>query len=83
MSDIEDTIDSRRLIIPGLAGLYKKFAPFSHAFMRFSTGLVLFPHGVQKVFTGSVARFADNIGKQGLPMPTFLAYATFVSEFVA
>ena len=83
MSDIEDTIDSRRLIIPGLAGLYKKFAPFSHAFMRFSTGLVLFPHGVQKVFTGSVASFADNIGKQGLPMPTFLAYATFFSEFVA
>jgi putative oxidoreductase len=83
MSDFESALDSRRLLIPALGGLYRKFAPFSYAFMRVSTGLVLFPHGVQKVFFGSIARSADSIAKQGLPLPTFLAYATDVAEFAA
>jgi putative oxidoreductase len=82
MSELEDTIDSRRLFIPGLAGIYRKLAPFSYALMRFSTGLVLFPHGVQKVFFGSVERYAATIGQRGLSMPTFLAYCTLFAEFV-
>jgi putative oxidoreductase len=79
----EDTIEPQRLFFPGLAGLYKKFAPLSYAFMRFSTGAVLFPHGVQKVFFGSAANYAGTIGQHGLPAPLLLAYATLFSEFVA
>jgi putative oxidoreductase len=76
-----ETVDTQKLIFPGLAGLYRGFAPCSYAFMRFAAGAVLVPHGVQKVFFGSIARYAEIIGSQGLPMPTLLAYLTFISEF--
>jgi putative oxidoreductase len=79
----EDTIEPQKLFFPGLAGLYKNFAPLSYALMRFSTGAVLFPHGVQKVLTASPARYAETIAQHGLPAPLLLAYATFFSEFVA
>jgi putative oxidoreductase len=80
---MEDTVDTQRLIFPGLAKLYQRFAPMSYGFMRFATGAVLFPHGVQKVFFAPVQRYVDTIAGRGLPMPTFLAYATFFAEFVA
>jgi len=38
-----------RLFFPGLAGLYQRFSPFSYALMRFATGAILVPHGVQKL----------------------------------
>jgi len=38
-----------KLVFPALAGLYRRFSPFSYAFMRFATGAVLVPHGIQKV----------------------------------
>ncbi len=40
---MDDNFDTRRLIFPGLAGLYERFAPLSYALMRFSAGAVLFP----------------------------------------
>lgn len=79
----DETILERRLIIPGLAGLYRRFAPFSYAFMRFCTGAVLFPHGVDKVFFTPVARSAAGIAAHGLPLPLVLAYCTYFAEFVA
>jgi len=81
MSD--GSVDANKLFFPGLAQLYRRFSPLSYAFMRFATGAVLFPHGVQKVFFGNVDRYAELIGGKGLPMPTFLAYCTLFSEFVA
>lgn len=77
------SIDTQRLVFPALGGLYRRFAPFSYAFMRFSTGAVLFPHGVQKVFFRPVEPFSHGIAAQGLPFPLFLAYCTYFSEFVA
>lgn len=79
----EDTVEPQKLFIPGLAGLYQKFAPLSYALIRFSTGAVLFPHGVQKVFFGSTERYAQTIAAHGLPAPLLLTYATLFSEFVA
>ena len=67
MSD--ESVERRRLIFPGLAGFYQSLSPYSYAFMRFATGAVLFPHGVQKVFTASISPFAQNIGSHGLPFP--------------
>jgi putative oxidoreductase len=81
MSD--DSVDAKKLIFPGLAQLYRRFSPLSYAFMRFATGAVLFPHGVQKVFFGNVDRYAESIAAKGLPLATFLAYCTLFSEFVA
>jgi putative oxidoreductase len=76
-------IESRRLIFPGLAGLYQRGAPYAYAFMRFATGAVLVPHGIQKLLSNSVAKFAPIIGGKGLPFPEVLTGLTFFTESVA
>ena len=83
MADIGgNAIERGRLIIPALAGTYRSLAPFSYAVIRFSAGAVLLPHGIQKVSSVPIERFASNIGQHGLPMPMFLAYCTFFAESV-
>jgi putative oxidoreductase len=72
-----------KLIFPALVGLYERFAPYSYSFMRFATGAVLVPHGIQKVFYVPISRFAPNIAAKGLPFPEALAYLTYFAESVA
>lgn len=76
-------VDPQRLIIPGLAGLYDAGAPYAYAFMRFATGAVLAPHGIQKLLYGSVGQFTQNISGKGLPFAEVLAYLTFFTESAA
>jgi putative oxidoreductase len=84
MTATEDgAIETQRLFIPALGGLYEKGAPFAYAFMRFSAGAVLFPHGVDKLLHGSIERAAGGIAQHGLPLPLFLAVATVGAEFFA
>jgi putative oxidoreductase len=75
--------DEPRFIFPSLAGLYQRFSPFSYAFMRFATGAVLVPHGVQKILNVPISKFAPNIAAKGLPFAEALAYLTYVAESVA
>ena len=45
-ADVDDAavgVDEKRLVFPALATLYKPFAPYSYAFMRFCTGAILVP----------------------------------------
>src|SRR5260370_604843 len=77
------TRDEPKLIFPGLAGFYQRFSPYSYAFMRFATGAVLVPHGVQKILTVPISRFAPNIAAKGLPFAEGLAYLTYFAESVA
>jgi len=72
-----------KLIFPALAGLYERFSPFSYALMRFATGAVLVPHGIQKILTVPIAKFAPSIAAKGLPFAEALAYLTYFSESVA
>jgi putative oxidoreductase len=72
-----------RLIFPGLAGFYQRFSPYSYGFMRFATGAILLPHGIQKVLTVPISRFAPNIAAKGLPFAEALAYLTYFAESVA
>ncbi len=72
-----------RLFFPGLAGLYQRFSPFSYALMRFATGAILVPHGVQKIMNTPIAKFAPNIAAKGLPFAEGLAYLTYFAESVA
>ena len=72
-----------RLFIPALGRIYDSLTPYSYAFMRFSTGAILFPHGVDKVLHGSVERAAQGIAAHGLPFPLLLATLTVVTEFAA
>ena len=80
---MSEEIDSRRLFFPGLAGLYRSLSPYAYAFMRFATGAVLAPHGIQKLLYNSVDKFAPNIAGKGLPFAEALAYVTFFTESVA
>jgi len=80
---MSESIDRRRLIVPALGGLYESLAPYAYAFMRFSTGAVMVPHGVQKVLFASTERYGGIIAEKGLPMPVVLAYLTFFTELVA
>lgn len=74
-------IDRRRLLFPGLAGLYETFSPASYSFMRFATGAVLIPHGIQKIMLGSAEHLAPYIDKQmGVPFPLMWAYLAVFAE---
>jgi hypothetical protein len=76
-------IDEKRLIFPSLAGLYKTFSPASYSFMRFATGAVLIPHGIQKILLGSAANLATVIDKQmGVSYPLIWAYFAIFAESV-
>ena len=77
-------IDKKRLIFPSFAALYETFSPASYSFMRFSTGAVLVPHGIQKIMLGSVVNLAPYIDKQmGVPYPLIWAYFAVFAESVA
>jgi putative oxidoreductase len=75
--------DEQELIFPALGDLYQRFSPFSYAFMRFATGAILVPHGIQKTLNTPIAKFAPNIAAKGLPFAEALAYLTYFAESVA
>jgi putative oxidoreductase len=75
--------DQPKLIVPALGALYQRFSPYSCALMRFATGAILVPHGVQKILNTPIAKFAPNIAAKGLPLPEALAYLTYFVESVA
>jgi len=79
----EGQIDTSRLIIPGLAGLYQSIAPYSYAIIRFCAGAVLIYHGYGKLFGGAVTGVAEHVvTPMGLPAPLAWAYFLGLLEFV-
>src|SRR6202790_330301 len=75
--------DQPKLIFSGLSGFYRRLAPYSYALMRFATGAILVPHGVQKILNTPISKFAPNIAAKGLPFAQGLAYLTYFAESVA
>jgi putative oxidoreductase len=71
---IDGGIDAQRLYFPALAGVYRRFAPFSYAFIRFCTGAVLVPHGVQKLLLGNMTVVLKDVTEVGLWPPVAWAY---------
>lgn len=77
----EGQIDTTRLIIPGLAGLYAGIAPYSYALIRFIAGAILIYHGYGKLFGGNIAGVAEHVvAPMGLPMPMAWAYFLGILE---
>jgi putative oxidoreductase len=81
--ELEAAVDRRRLMFPALGGVYERLEPLAYPFMRFATGAVLVPHGIQKLMTNWVDKGAGNIEQAGLPFPMALAWLTVFSESVA
>ena len=79
----DDDTSGARLLIPSLGNLYRCFSRYSYAFMRFSTGAVLVPHGVQKILYIPVGRIADNVAAHGFSAPFLLTCLTYFTESVA
>jgi len=80
--DETDDIDESRLIIPGLAGFYRRAAPLSYAFMRVLVGLLFLPIGIDKMFFGGAARIAaGNILRIGVQPPLAWAWTVAGLEF--
>jgi len=82
MSEESAEIDPSHLIVPGLAGLYRRLAPLSYALVRVSTAVLLLPGGYEKLFKGGVYRIAaNNIAKVGVEPPLAWAWAVGCTEF--
>ena len=80
---MDDQVTASRLMFPRMGMLYRSLAPYSYAFMRFSTGIVLVPHGVQKFFFGgAVATARAALGGLGPDLALATAYATGGVELV-
>jgi putative oxidoreductase len=80
--DESGDVAAARLFIPGLAGIYRRLAPFSYAFVRVLLCAMLLPSGIDKVFYGGAARIAaGNVLKVGLEPPLAWAWAVGGLEF--
>lgn len=82
MIDETGNIDERRLMIPALAGLYRRLAPLSYAFIRVLVGALFLPIGIDKLFFGGAARIAaGNILRLGVEPPLAWAWTVAGLEF--
>lgn len=71
--------------IPGLTKLYDGLDAWAHVLIRVALGLVLIPHGMQKLFGSfggpGMRGFAANLQKVGYPMPDVWAWLIALLEF--
>lgn len=80
MSD--QLVESRRLFIPSLAGLYQSLSPYAYVIIRFAIGAIMMPHGYGKLFGAFAPIVATHVlAPMGLPAPLAIAYALGVLEF--
>lgn len=78
------TPSSNTLYIPALGGLYDLLSPLGYPLIRLFTGLILMPHGAQKLFGwfgGDIAMTAGFFEKMGLVPALPLAYLVGLTEF--
>lgn len=70
-----------RLIVPGFAGLYAALAPYSYTLIRVALGLILIPHGFNKIFLNDAVPASRNFVNFGWAYPLAWAYFIGVLEF--
>ncbi|HKW52942.1 MAG TPA: hypothetical protein VJO12_04560 [Stellaceae bacterium] len=76
-----DEIDSRRLVFPGLAALYRQAPPHAYTLVRFAAGAVMLPHGIPKLFGSFAPVLAKNVlAPLGFPAPLAVAYGSACSR---
>jgi putative oxidoreductase len=79
------SISSIRLVWPGLAGFYATMTEVSYLLLRVAAGLILMPHGAQKLFAawggGGIAGTTEFFGRLGLEPAEPLAWFAGCLEF--
>lgn len=81
---MSDTGYGTKPIIPALGGIHRQGAALSYPIMRFFTGLILMPHGGQKLFGwfgGNIDATAGFFAAKGLEPALPLAYLVGATEF--
>ena len=74
-------VDRRRLVVPGVGGLYEALAPYSFTLIRVALGLILIPHGFGKLFLNDAVPASRNFVNFGWAYPLAWAYAIGALEF--
>jgi putative oxidoreductase len=71
---MESDVDGKRLLVPGLAGLYEMLAPLSYTLVRVALGVFLIPHGYVKLFQDDAVAASRNFVNFGWSHPLEWAY---------
>ena len=74
-------VESQRLIVPAMAGLYDLGSTISYPLIRVVAGIWMVPHGARKLFGGTIQGTADAFSKFGLEPALPLAYLVGAAEF--
>lgn len=74
-------IESKRLYVPAAAGLYEALAPYSYTMIRIALGLILIPHGFNKLFLNDAISTSRNFVNFGWAYPLAWAYFIGCIEF--
>jgi putative oxidoreductase len=78
---LSDIVDRERLLVPSLGGFYEALAPYSHTVIRLGLGLILIPHGFNKLFLDDAVPTARNFAAFGWAYPLAWAYFIGCVEF--
>jgi putative oxidoreductase len=74
-------INRDRLYVPAVSGLYETLAPLSYTLIRVALGLILIPHGFNKLFLNDAVAASRNFVNFGWAYPLAWAYFIGVLEF--
>jgi len=78
---MSDTINRQKLYVPAVAGLYESLAPLSYTLIRIALGLILIPHGFNKLFLADAVPASRNFVNFGWAYPLAWAYFIGALEF--
>jgi putative oxidoreductase len=82
MIDETIKIDDSRLIIPGLADLYRGVAPLGYALIRVATAASFMPVGYDRLFHNGGLELEKSIAALGFPFPYEWGWAVTVNESI-
>jgi putative oxidoreductase len=76
-----DLVDTKRLYVPAVAGLYETLAPLAPTLIRVALGAILIPHGFGKLFLADAVPASRNFVQFGWAYPLAWAYFIGAVEF--
>ena len=77
-----EIVDRKRLLIPSLASFYSGVEPYLYPFMRLVVGLMLIPHGVEKLMRGVSVFSAGNPARLGFYPPALWGWVVVFIEVI-
>lgn len=82
MIDETTKIDENRLVVPGLGGFYRAFAPLAYAFIRIVVAVSFLPVGFDRLFHDGALELLKPIAALGFPFPYAWGWAVTLTESI-